>query len=85
MRREIDNCELMAEREGERERSIERTAARKGNRDRSVFEIHKKVMIQLQVGAKTWHERGTIWECLQSDDRTANSYQVEKDKGGIIL
>ena len=43
----MDHQELMAE----TERALENTVARKGNRDRSVYEIDHWVMIQSQVGA----------------------------------
>ena len=52
MRREVDHREPMAE----SERANEKVAVKKGNGDGQVFNIRQKVIIQTQLGNKTWDE-----------------------------
>ena len=81
LHREMDHKELMAE----HEHAVEILTAKIGNKDKAVFNVGQRVMLQSQVGPKVWEERGTIKECRQSDDRMVQSYSVLKNNGISVL
>ena len=56
LRRDIDYRELQVS----RHRAMEKLALKKGNKDKSVFEVGDRVLIQDIASTKKWDTEGTI-------------------------
>ena len=81
LRRDINHRELQAS----RHRAIEKLAMKKGNRDKSSFEIGDRVLIQDIASTKKWDSEGTIIDVRESEDKTTNSYVVKIENGNEVL
>ena len=81
LRREVDYRELQAS----RHRGMEKLAMKKGYKDKSVFEIGDRVLIQDVASTKKWDQEGTIIDVRVSEDKSTNSYVVKKDNGNDVL
>ena len=60
-------------------------AIKKGNTDRSKFNVGDRVLIQDVAPSKKWNSEGIIKDIRTSEDKTTHSYIVKSDNGNDIL
>ena len=58
---------------------------KKGNMDRSKFNIGDRVLIQDLASTKKWNSEGIIKDIRTSEDKTTHSYIVKADNGNDLL